>query len=128
VKAFWESTQEQILDGYEAYISNDPTRVEDEPKGEYGVAPAGGEILIIPTSSATDMSADWRRGVMGAEEASTVHNTLGEVRRFGVLHDKKLAVVGNLAAPLIVEGLQEVQVVLLIEGRNYGAPRQDFES
>jgi hypothetical protein len=127
-KAFWEDSWEEQLRSHEVFVSNDPTKIEDEPKGEYELAPAGGDFLRLPTSPADDMAADWRRGVCGREVASTIHLELGEIRRFGTLRNSEPALVESLHAPLVVDDLDELQVVLLVEGRNYGQPRQDFES
>lgn len=74
------------------------------------------------------MSTDWCRGVMGVESAATVQQSLSQIHRFGTLSGKKLMTVEDLRAPLSVDGLDMLQVVLLVEGRNYGQPRQDFES
>ena len=66
---------------------------------------------------------------MGVEVASTVHHSLAELRRFGTLRNGNVAMIDSLQAPLVVDGLTVLQVVLLpVEGRNYGQPRQDFES
>ena len=126
--AFWQSTWEAMLGDQEVFVSNDPTKIENEPTGDYQLAPAGGDFLKLPTVPADDMAADWRRGVLGIEAASTVHQSLGEVRRFGTLRGGEPAMIESLHAPLVVDGLVELQVVLLVEGRNYGQPRQDFES
>lgn len=127
-KAFWEQTYEDHLATHEVFVSNDSTKVEDEPKGEHQAAPAGGDVLTLRTAPADDMAADWRRGVLGVGAASIVDERLREVRRLGTLRDGELMMVESLDAPLVVTGLSELQVVLLIEGRNYGEPRQDFES
>ena len=127
-KGFWEGVWEEQLRGHEVFVSNDITKIEDEPKGEYGLAPAGGDFISLPTIPADDMAADWRRGVNGLEVAATIHEALGEVRRFGTLSNGELALVEALHAPLVVDNLDQLQVVLLVEGRNYGQPRQDFES
>jgi hypothetical protein len=127
-KAFWEGVWATQLADHEVFVSNDPTQIEDEPKGEYQLAPAGGGFLKLPTVAADDMAADWCRGVKGVEVASTVHHGLGEVRRFGTLQHGEVAMVDSLHAPLIVDGVDELQVVLLVEGRTYGQPRQDFDS
>ena len=127
-KAFWEQTWEAQLADHEVFVSNDSTKIEDEPKGKYQLAPAGGDFLRLRTALADEMAADWRRGVVGVEVASTVHRSLGEVCRFGTLRDGELMMVESLQAPLVVDGVAEMQVVLLVEGRNYGQPRQDFES
>ncbi|MBC7596838.1 MAG: hypothetical protein H7288_23445 [Kineosporiaceae bacterium] len=127
-KAHWEQGWEANLADQEVFLSNDSTKVEDEAVGKYQLAPAGGDFMRLPTSPAEDMAADWRRGVLGVEVASTVHETLERVSRFGTLHDGELAIVDNLQAPLVVDGLARLEVVLLVEGRNYGQPRQDFET
>ena len=127
-KAFWEDLWGEQLGSHEVFVSNDPTKIEDEPKGEHELAPAGGDFLRLPTLPADDMAADWRRGVCGREVASTIHLELGEVRRFGTLSNGEPALVESLLAPLVVDDLDELQVVLLVEGRSYGQPRQDFES
>ena len=36
--------------------------------------------------------------------------------------------IEDLHAPLVVDGLAELQIVFLIEGRNHAQPPQDFES
>ncbi len=128
VQDFWQSLWDAQLSDQEVFVSNDPTKIEDEPAGEYQLAPAGGDFLKLPTAPADDMAADWRRGVRGVEVASTVHQSLAEVRRFGTLRGGQPAMIEDLHAPLVVDGLDELQVVLLVEGRNYGQPRQDFES
>lgn len=127
-KSAWEDIWEAQLGRHQVFVSNDSTRIEDEPVGQYELAPAGGDFLKLPTVAATDMAADWCRGVIGVEAASTVHQSLAEVHRFGTLYNGDVAMIDNLRAPLIVEGLTELQVVFLVEGRNYGQPRQDFES
>lgn len=127
-KPVWEQTWEAELADHEVFVSNDSTKIEDEPKGEYQLAPAGGDLLKLPTAPAEDMAADWRRGVLGVDVASTVHESLRWVCRFGTLRDGELLMVESLQAPLVVDGLAQLQVVLLVEGRNYGQPRQDFES
>lgn len=127
-RAFWEGLWEANLSGHEVFVSSDPTMIYEESRGEYQLAPAGGAFTKLHTVAADDMTADWCRGVEGVAAASTIHEALGEVRRFGTLHDGELAIVESLRAPLVVEDIGELQVVLLIEGRNYGAPRQDFES
>lgn len=127
VQEFWER-HEGLLGDHEVFVSNDPTQTDDEPKGQYQLAPGGGDFLKLPTVPADDMAADWRGGVTGVEVASTVHQSLGEVRRFGTLRRETLAMIESLHAPLIVDGVAELQVVLLVEGRNYGQPRRDFES
>ncbi len=127
-KVFWQEVWEGQLADHQVFVSNDPTKTEDEPTGEYQLAPAGGDLLKLPTLPADDMATDWCRGVTGVEVASTVHQSLGVVRRFGTLRDGELAMIDSLYAPLVVDGLVELQVVLLVEGRNYGQPRQDFES
>ena len=127
-KGFFELTQKAQLDGQEVFVSNDSTKTEDESEGEYQLAPSGGDLLRLPTAPAEDMAADWRQGLMGVEVASTVHESLRWVCRFGTLRDGELLMVESLQAPLLVDGLAQLQVVLLIESRNYGQPRQDFET
>jgi hypothetical protein len=124
-KDFWECTWETQLGDHAVFVSNDPTKVEDEPTGEYQLAPAGGAFLELPTVAADDMAADWCRGVRGVEVASTVHQNLAEVRRFGTLRDGEVAMIESLPEPLVVDSLAELQVVLLIEGRNYGQPQHE---
>lgn len=126
-KAFWEQTWESQLATHEVFVSNDPTRIGDEPKGQYQLAPADGDFMTLRTALADDMAADWRRGVVGVGLGSTVQD-LGEVFRFGTLQEGELMMVESLQAPLVVDGLAEIQVVVLVEGRNYGQPRQDFDS
>lgn len=127
-KSVWEGTWEAQLSDHEVFVSNDTTKIEDEPVGQYQLAPAGGDYLKLPTAATSDMATDWCRGVMGVEIASTVHHSLIELRRFGTLHNGKVAIIGSFHAPLTVDGLTLLQVVFLVEGRNYGQPQQDFES
>ena len=119
---------ESTLSGQDVFVSNDPTQIDEEPAGENQLAPAGGDFQLLPTVPADDMSSDWCLGRKGVVAAKLVNDTIGHVRRFGTLQDGQLAIVESLPAPLIVEDVDELQVVLLVEGRNYGAPRQDFES
>lgn len=127
-KPAWEDWIEKVLGSQEVFVSNDPTDIDDEPTGEHQLAPTGGDFLELPTVAADDMASDWRRGRKGVETASTINETLGEVRRFGTLHEGQLAYLESLRAPLITDGVDDLEVVFLVEGRNYGAPRQDFES
>jgi hypothetical protein len=127
-EAAWEEAWGGLLSTQEVFVSNDPTLIEDEPKGKYRLAPAGGDIMRLPTVPVDGMAADWRQGAMGVAVAWTVHQRLSEVRRFGTVRDTELMMVESLRAPLVVDGLDELQVVLLVEGRNYGQPRRDFES
>lgn len=124
-KTAWESGWEGVYSGNEVFVSNDRTKVEDEPKGQHQLAPAGGDHVVLPTAAAADMATDWCRGVIGVEAAPTVHRSLAEILRFGTLTDGEFMMVENLRAPLVVDGLDEL---LLIEGRSYGQPRQDSES
>ncbi len=128
-QAAWENLWEGLLQDHEVYVSNDLTRLEDEPKGQYQIAPAGGDYMTLPTGPAADMAADWRRGVMGVDAGRAVHGRVGGIRRFGTLraNGEPLSAF-TLRAPLIVDGIDVLQVVVLIEGRNYGQPRRDFES
>ncbi len=96
---------EEGLRDNEVFVSNDRTSVDDESRGNYQLSPAGGAFLKLPTEAA-----------------------LGEVYRFGTLLKGEPAIVESLQAPLVVDGTEELQVILLIEARNYAAPRQDFES
>jgi hypothetical protein len=127
-QAPWENTWEGVLSDHEIYVSNDPTQLADEPKGQYQVAPAGGDHLMLPTAPAVDLASDWRRGVIGTEAAQTVHESVGGIRRFGTLRADEPMSAYTLRAPLVVDGIDVLQVVVLVEGRNYGQPRQDFES
>lgn len=127
-QAAWEEIMESTLSRQDVFVSNDPTQIDEEPAGENQLAPAGGEFRLLPTVAADDMSSDWCLGRKGVVAANLVNDTIGHVRRFGTLQDGQLAIVESLRAPLIVKDVDELQVVLLVEGRNYGAPRQDFES
>lgn len=128
-RAFWEDIQEGVFSRQQVYVSNDITRVvEGQPQDDNAIAPAGGAVLVMATTPASDIAADWLRGIMGVESGSTVHSTVGEVRRYGSLHDGQLVVVGSLEAPLIVNNLHALEVVILMEGRTYGEPLKDFES
>ncbi|MGW1344239.1 hypothetical protein ACWCOV_24590 [Kribbella sp. NPDC002412] len=128
VQAAWETAWETVLSDTRVFVSDDPTKVDDEPSGQYQIAPAGGAWVELPTAASEDMSTDWCRGVMGVESAPTVHQSLSPIRRFGTLKGGELTMVENLSAPLVINGFDQVQVVMLVEGRTYGQPRQDFES
>lgn len=127
-KAAWEGRTEKILSSQEVFVSNDPTEIDDEPIGEHQLGPAGGSFLKLPTVAADYMATDWCRGRKGVETAATINEAIGQVRRFGTLHDGQLAYLESLRAPLVVDGVDNLEVFFLVEGRNYGAPRQDFES
>lgn len=127
-KSAWEDMIERVLARQEVFVSNDPTDIDDEPAGQHQLAPTGGDFLKLPTVAADDMASDWRRGRKGVETASAITEALGEIRRFGTLHDGQMAFLESLRAPLIAEGVDDLEIIFLVEGRNYGAPRQDFES
>lgn len=128
VQAAAEEILENVFKDNVVFVSNDQTKLEREKPGENQIWPAGGDFLTFPTVPANDMATDWCRGVKGVGPASTVHDTLGEIRRFGAVHGEEPRMIENLRAPLIVNEIHELQVVLLIEWRDYGSPRQDFES
>ncbi|MDN5763832.1 MAG: hypothetical protein L0H41_16135 [Microlunatus sp.] len=129
VKTFWEEVMDDpILNDSVAYVSNDQTAVADEPKGEYQIAPAGGQVLQLPTTTADDLHRDWCRGIRGTATGQGITDVVGTIQRFGVLREGQLAMVENLPEPLSVEDAHQVDVVFLMEGRNYGAPRQDFDT
>ena len=65
---------------------------------------------------------------MGVESVANVKQRLSLIRRVGTLSGVTQMMVEDLTAPLSVDGLDALQVVVLVEGRNYGQPRQDFES
>lgn len=77
-------------------MSNGSTKVEDEPKGEYQLAPAGGDFLRLRTALADEMAADLAARRNRRRVASTVHRSLGEVCRFGTLRDGELMMVESL--------------------------------
>ncbi|KRF22922.1 hypothetical protein [Phycicoccus sp. Soil802] len=126
--AYWAETIEQQLLAYTVFVSNDPTLVSDEPTGEYQLSPAGGRHITLPSSLAEDVSQVWTRGIVGVERGTSVVGAIGEVRRFGTVRGDALAMVENLREPLRLDGIEELQVVLLVEGRNYGQSRRDFET
>ncbi len=127
-EAFWGDLLTEGFRDNEMFVSNDRTKLEDETAGKHQLAPAGGTVLKLTMVEAEDLSAERCRGVRGVEAASTVHEALGEVRRFGTLRDGEPMMIECLRAPLLVNDLDELQVVLVVDGRDYGAPRQDFES
>lgn len=117
-----------IFDNAGVYVSDDPTRHTDEPKGEYGIAPAGGRVCHLPTVPATEYEADYAAGVMGVESGDAIMASVQGIRRFGTIHNGQLAMVENLKAALDTSGIERVEVVLVAKNRNYGDPRRDFES
>lgn len=127
-RAFWESTFENQLSTHHAFVSNDPTPISAEPKGLPTLAPAGGAHLMLESRLADEVRGDWRLGVLGTAASEEVVRAVGVVRRFGTMHDDELAMVECLQAPLSVAGSATTQIALVVEGRNYGQPRIDFES
>jgi len=117
-----------IMENMVVFLSDDQTRHVDEPKGEYGIAPAGGRVLHLPTRPATELLDDWTTGVVGAESGDTITAAIGAIRRFGTLRGGELALVENLTGALDVSGADSVEVALLATNRNWGAPKQDFGS
>jgi hypothetical protein len=127
-KGFWERTWREVLVGHEVFVSNDPTRTIDEARGNHVLSPSGGDFITLPTAAADDMAGDWCLGVTGTAAASSVHRALGSLYRFGTLQDGEVMMVESLDLPLVLDDLAVVDVVLLVQGRNHGQPRQDFES
>jgi hypothetical protein len=127
-KAFWENSFENQLSTYHAFVSNDPTPISAEPKGRPTLAPAGGTHLILDSRLADELRGDWRRGVIGTAASEEVIQAVGVMQRFGSMRDDELAIVECLQAPLSVEGSSTTQIALVVDGRNYGQPRIDFES
>ncbi|MHA7282548.1 hypothetical protein [Arthrobacter sp. TMS2-4] len=128
VAAGQEPMAESLHYEVEIFVSNDETRLKEELAGEYQLTPAGGKFITLRAEGFQSTGNDRQFGISGAAKATTVHKALGEVRRFGTLRDGNLAVLEGLQAPLIVDGVQELQIELVLGLRNYGAPKQDFES
>ncbi|MFJ6003395.1 hypothetical protein [Arthrobacter sp. NPDC092385] len=128
VAAGRELMAESLHRGYEIFVSNDKTKLEDEPAGEYQLAPAGGKYITLRAEESQDTGNGQQFGVIGAVKAIAANETLGEVRRFGTLREGNLAVIEGLRAALVLDGVQELQVELVLDLRNYGEPKQDFES
>jgi hypothetical protein len=110
------------------YVSDDPTKHQDEPRGNYGIAPAGGRILKMATYPATELPDDETAGVFGVESGEVVAESIGGIRRFGSLLNDEVGMVENLAGSLDTSGVDRVEVVFLVKSRGYGAPRRDFDS
>lgn len=110
------------------YVSDDPTRHVDEPKGEYQIAPAGGRVFRLPTAVASEFADDFTAGVVGHESGDVIMGGVDAIRRFGTLQNEQLAMVENLAGALDVSGVDRVEVILIATNRNHGAPRRDFDS
>ena len=128
-KDFWEeSLVNAVLKDCVVYVSDDPTNLVNEPRGEYNIAPAGGRVFELPTAGAEDMARDWCRGIRGVASGSEVLQAIRVIQRFGVLRDGQLAMVESLVEPLWVDEAHKLDIVFLVEGRNYGQPHRDFES
>ncbi|MFC8797138.1 hypothetical protein ACFT2C_05360 [Promicromonospora sp. NPDC057138] len=124
---FWEGAMAKLLETWGVFVSSDTTPIDESLEQPPFVSEAGA-LLTLPTVAADDMPLDWCRGVKGTEVAETVHQAVREIRRIGTTQAGMPAVVEDLPAPLVVDGLDEFEVVVLLEGRNYGAPREDFET
>lgn len=83
---------------------------------------------MLESRLADEVRGDWRLGVLGTAASEEVVRAVAVVRRFGTMHDDELAMVECLQAPLSVAGSATTQIALVVEGRNYGQPRIDFES
>lgn len=119
---------EAFMEGVLVFVSDDPTRLADEPEGQYGIAPAGGRVLLLTSRRAVEMQDDFTAGVVGFGAGTKIMAEVDGIRRFGTLLDGELAIVENLAGSLDVAGVDDVDVVLLLANRNHGAPRLDFDT
>lgn len=124
----WQEMVEHTYKTSVVYVSDDTTPVTAESPGEDDIAPAGGRVIELAPERADGMNGDRRWAISGTASAQEIHNQIGSIRRLGVLREGHLAIVESLPAPLSVHGAHRVEVVFLVEGRNHGAPRQDFSS
>lgn len=126
-RGFWEETAKLTLADQTVFVSDDPTPIPEQLDTP-DVAPAGGSVLKLDTVPASDMTGPWCRGVIGSAPGSALAAKAIKIRRFGTVRGEELAMIDRLQESLAVDNIDNVEVALLMEGRNFGAPRQDFQT
>lgn len=127
-RQFWEQITRDLMGTMEVFVSDDPTPVDSQALDDDSIAPAGGNVLKLSTQLHATSSGPWAVAVIGERAANEVRQVLRSIQRFGTLSGGGLAMAESLTAPLSMDDLDDVEVVLISEGRNYGQPREDFET